>query len=408
LTNHQSQGICPYCKSAIINAEELKICPGCDVPHHEECWQHNGGCTTFACDGKRRQTQDQNIEDYTFDDLAEEYSGNKMVINIEDLQDEGLDYETAAPNFQSSYQNSNYRNYSANAVQPLFFAGLIGGFITWAFAGRYFNFEYYANYDRFEWIFFEILAFSVMMGGLIGACLGSVEGITSKVPSKITSGIIIGFVVGVLGAAAGVFFGQIIFGTLDGGSLEGAAPLVLLRTIFWGLVGLFIGLGQGISAGGKEKAKNGLIGGIIGGFVGGFLFELFFTLFETADLSALIAIAVFGGCIGTGIGMVQEYRKEAWFRVIKGATTGKEYIIQGDRATIGSHPKNDITLIRDSGIEREHAKVMAENNRYSISAISNLAIIRVNNIVVSRQFLNNGDIVNIGSHVLIFHEKRVS
>ena len=41
--------VCPYCKTEIKDGESVKICPACDVPHHEACWTENGGCTTFGC-----------------------------------------------------------------------------------------------------------------------------------------------------------------------------------------------------------------------------------------------------------------------------------------------------------------------------------------------------------------------
>lgn len=40
---------CPYCQS-VINATEARLeCPSCETPHHRECWQANGGCTTYGC-----------------------------------------------------------------------------------------------------------------------------------------------------------------------------------------------------------------------------------------------------------------------------------------------------------------------------------------------------------------------
>ncbi|MGE5396779.1 MAG: RDD family protein [Chitinophagales bacterium] len=41
--------ICPYCQSPIEEGTEVNICPNCQNPHHQECWQANGGCTTFGC-----------------------------------------------------------------------------------------------------------------------------------------------------------------------------------------------------------------------------------------------------------------------------------------------------------------------------------------------------------------------
>lgn len=40
---------CPYCQTPIKPGEQATVCDSCGIPHHGECWQHNGGCTTFGC-----------------------------------------------------------------------------------------------------------------------------------------------------------------------------------------------------------------------------------------------------------------------------------------------------------------------------------------------------------------------
>ncbi len=44
--------ICPYCNTEIKIGDTVKVCPSCGVPHHEACWNANGGCTTFGCPGQ--------------------------------------------------------------------------------------------------------------------------------------------------------------------------------------------------------------------------------------------------------------------------------------------------------------------------------------------------------------------
>ncbi len=44
--------ICPFCKTEITETDTVKECPVCGIPHHEDCWNENGGCTTFGCSGK--------------------------------------------------------------------------------------------------------------------------------------------------------------------------------------------------------------------------------------------------------------------------------------------------------------------------------------------------------------------
>lgn len=42
---------CPYCLSPIEDDAEKVKCPVCGVVHHAECWQANGKCSVYGCDG---------------------------------------------------------------------------------------------------------------------------------------------------------------------------------------------------------------------------------------------------------------------------------------------------------------------------------------------------------------------
>ncbi len=53
LNNNSYVGkICPYCQMPIKPNEEIAICPECRMPHHQECWEENKGCTSLGCEGK--------------------------------------------------------------------------------------------------------------------------------------------------------------------------------------------------------------------------------------------------------------------------------------------------------------------------------------------------------------------
>jgi len=41
---------CPFCQSKIGETDRVAVCGACGIPHHEECWRENGGCTTFGCE----------------------------------------------------------------------------------------------------------------------------------------------------------------------------------------------------------------------------------------------------------------------------------------------------------------------------------------------------------------------
>jgi TM2 domain-containing membrane protein YozV len=45
-----SEPVCPYCRMPFDEASPPKIfCTACGMPHHEDCYRENGGCTVFGC-----------------------------------------------------------------------------------------------------------------------------------------------------------------------------------------------------------------------------------------------------------------------------------------------------------------------------------------------------------------------
>ena len=42
--------VCPYCRMPFDETGPAKVfCTACGTPHHEDCYQENGGCTVFGC-----------------------------------------------------------------------------------------------------------------------------------------------------------------------------------------------------------------------------------------------------------------------------------------------------------------------------------------------------------------------
>src|ERR1051326_391586 len=45
-----TEPVCPYCRMPFDDTGPAKIfCTACGTPHHEDCYQENGGCTVFGC-----------------------------------------------------------------------------------------------------------------------------------------------------------------------------------------------------------------------------------------------------------------------------------------------------------------------------------------------------------------------
>ena len=42
-------GICAYCQAPIVQESAHLLCGVCDMPHHVECWEANGGCAVYGC-----------------------------------------------------------------------------------------------------------------------------------------------------------------------------------------------------------------------------------------------------------------------------------------------------------------------------------------------------------------------
>ena len=158
----------------------------------------------------------------------------------------------------------------------------------------------------------------------------------------------------------------------------------------------------------SRKIVNGLIGGAIGGFVGGFLFDPLSVLATImaqiagatigGELSRMVGMTVMGACAGLAIGLVEEIRKEAWLTIITGPLTGKQFIIYRSPTIIGSSPKADICLSKDTTVAAEHACVEIEGNRYVLAHLAGATTL-VNRRPIQRQALRDGDNIQVGATV---------
>src|SRR5437868_6142820 len=52
---------CPYCQSKIKNDAEVIVCTECKIPHHKECYEFNGGCTTYGCKNNPHTSENVDI-----------------------------------------------------------------------------------------------------------------------------------------------------------------------------------------------------------------------------------------------------------------------------------------------------------------------------------------------------------
>ncbi|RME03361.1 MAG: FHA domain-containing protein [Planctomycetota bacterium] len=90
----------------------------------------------------------------------------------------------------------------------------------------------------------------------------------------------------------------------------------------------------------------------------------------------------------------------AHFRVKITKNIEKIYPIE-DGMTIGREAKNQIQLLNTS-VSRVHCKLLKKNNSFKIQDLGSSNGIRVNNIHVQEQLLAPGDVVQVGTMVLVF------
>ena len=212
--------------------------------------------------------------------------------------------------------------------------------------------------------------------------------------------------------------GQFIYVTLlgDSGHLQNLNLTdIAARTIGWAAVGAFVGLGQGVAIRSTRKILQGLLGGVIGGAIGGFLFD--FIGYAVAvvlgsansDLSGAAsragAIIVLGVCTGAAIGMVEELAKQAWLRITQGPMAGKEFILYHASTSIGSSPKCEITIPKDTAMLPQHCVIQTSGRGYSISSVDPRSPAFVNGRPAPQSALHDGDAIQLGQTILLYSER---
>jgi pSer/pThr/pTyr-binding forkhead associated (FHA) protein len=184
--------------------------------------------------------------------------------------------------------------------------------------------------------------------------------------------------------------------------------LVLGRVASWTVMGAVLGVGVGIATLSVDNILKGGLGGVVGGFLGGLTFDFINLLTGGGLLSRLVGLSLIGLAIGLFIGLVQELTKAAWVTVEQGRLRGRQYRIEGARATIGRAEENPVGLFGDPSVQQRHAVIERRGADY---VIRNLAVQEgtfVNGKRIESVDLHDGDRVNIGGYEMMFHLRGTS
>ena len=158
----------------------------------------------------------------------------------------------------------------------------------------------------------------------------------------------------------------------DGELVSGSiVTLVIARLMGWAIDGALVGAGVGLATLTMDNVPKGAVGGLVGGAVGGIAFDLIGPIAGGGLASRFFGEAVIGLAIGLFIGLVQELTKAAWLTVEQGRLRGRQYRIEGARATIGRAEENPVGLFGDPAVQQRHAVIERRGADY---VIRNLAV----------------------------------
>jgi MFS family permease len=265
----------------------------------------------------------------------------------------------------------------------------------------------------------QLLLGGALIGGAIGYLVVAVEALRDRNPVRFARlasyGVALGAVGGALGMVVGDWVNFHLVGAL-GASREGTGAwhtlgTMLARGLGWTFLGVAVGFSEGIAARSLGKLSYGTAGGALGGFVGGALFGLFYlrTLDQpgSASLWGALGLVILGACIGSLSALVQGVLQPASLRVLRGWQEGREYPLDRAASLLGRDEHADVALFRDMKIEKKHAFVRREGNRYLLvnnGAPPEQTLVN-GRAVADRVELRDGDRIQLGNVVLRFQAR---
>ena len=183
-----------------------------------------------------------------------------------------------------------------------------------------------------------------------------------------------------------------------------------IRGLGWGIMGIGIGLAIGLIKPSGKRILFCTIGGFGGAFIGGLIFNYISTALSTGEndtgtFPRMIGIVVMGLLIGVGIGLLEQFAKAAWLKVVRGEFEGKEYLVFAGTTSIGNNGKNTIVLFKDKLVGPHHCDIVLEGSKYVLKDCGTPMGTVVNGMKVTNHILRKGDSIAIGNSVLVFNTK---
>ncbi len=229
-------------------------------------------------------------------------------------------------------------------------------------------------------------------------------------------------VVGTLGGLLGGLVSQTLYGWKE---------YDVFLVLGWTITGFLIGVSLGVfdllasllrhqhPGAALRKIFKGVLGGTLGGFVGGILSLLLLSgwtrllrqmggdvqIEDRLWSPSAWGFVALGMCIGLLIGLAQVILKEAWLKVEAGFRKGREFILAKPEITIGRAENCDLGLFGDPQIEKLHARICLEDNRYVLVDQGSGTYVN-DDLIYGSRILCSGDAIRMGKSVLRFGERQ--
>ena len=199
---------------------------------------------------------------------------------------------------------------------------------------------------------------------------------------------------------------QMMYASLTSGDNDPSLVLgALVRGLGWAILGLGVGVAVGLIRPGLKRILFCCIGGTAGAFLGGFAFDFICKVIPNDLIARGVAILIMGVLIGLGVGLLEQFAKQAWLKVIRGEFEGKEYLVFAGTTSIGNNGKNTIVLFKDKLVGPHHCDIVMDGTKYVLQDCGTPMGTIVNGRRTNRTVLRQGDAIAIGNSVLVFNTK---
>jgi hypothetical protein len=132
---------CPFCQTNIKKSADIIICTDCGTPHHQECWDENGGCTTYGCVKNSHSQKPEAID-----------IGNETLASLQKTLEKAPAEQKEAenPKDQNNFENEFKRRYEEksrfNKRRKLIFYGSLTLLVLFACVALFFTYQKIDSY----------------------------------------------------------------------------------------------------------------------------------------------------------------------------------------------------------------------------------------------------------------------